>query len=232
MDFFNKVASDDSIKFFKKLKELGHIDNCGYITEKNIYNEFDKNKIVFLKIAWMNEYDGIKENDKPANGGEFVNRNEEAGECFNFRNVNNIAYGYVNRYKKGKEQKSNINRICENNNGLFLENILAVFVATPPHPKNGSYIVGWYKHATFYKEAVYNSIKERECLPYSVTTSFNNAVLLPVDERFNFFKIPTTREENKKYGSVMKKTQIWYANEKVKNEVLEKIIKYKMEVIL
>ncbi len=79
MDFFNNVASDDSIKFFKKLEELGHIDNFGYIRKNNIYNESEKNKIVFLKIAWMNEYDGIRENDKPVNGGEFVKKNEEAG---------------------------------------------------------------------------------------------------------------------------------------------------------
>lgn len=44
----------------------------------------DRNKIVFCNIAWMKDYAGVTDDDKPRNGGKFVEVNGTACESLNF----------------------------------------------------------------------------------------------------------------------------------------------------
>lgn len=44
-------------------------------------------KVLFCNIAWMNRYQGISKDDKPQNGGKWINENNEAYEEFNFNPI-------------------------------------------------------------------------------------------------------------------------------------------------
>ena len=74
----------------------------------------------------------------------------------------------------------------------YIDGILIIFTAT--HRDGGTYIVGWYKDATFYKDYQHTKLEERrfrnEYIGYYAVTNVGNATLLSVDERFSFPMIP------------------------------------------
>jgi hypothetical protein len=51
--------------------------------------------IIFLRVTWMERYQGKPEVDKPVGGGRFVEENRYAHEMFNFDAVEGAVYGYV-----------------------------------------------------------------------------------------------------------------------------------------
>ena len=53
---------------------------------------------IFCEVAWMKYYNGVTENDKPRNGGKFIDENGEGGEVDNFTPYNHKFYGYVMHY--------------------------------------------------------------------------------------------------------------------------------------
>ena len=92
--------------------------------------------IIFLNIAYMTYYDGISENDKPINGGKWVNENSSAHESHNFSvitfddNEKKYCLGYV----QTKSDKINLKRIhgCKAvNDDYQAEGIIVVWCATP-----------------------------------------------------------------------------------------------------
>lgn len=65
-------------------------------------------RVLFCNIAWMKYYNGITDDDKPANGGSWVKENENATECLNFAPCNDGTYcGYVST----KSNRGNVNQL-------------------------------------------------------------------------------------------------------------------------
>lgn len=94
-------------------------------------------KIIFCNIAWMKKYRGMTEDDKPVNGGKFVNETGTAYECYNFFPVNHFCYGYF----QNNGQQLNLKRIDKNiGNSEVVQDVTVVWVANRK-------IVGWYEKA-------------------------------------------------------------------------------------
>ena len=179
--------------------------------------------IIFLRIGWMEHYRGL-DGDAIAGGGAYVKKHGYGGEIFNFQPFNGSVYGFV--HPPGPCIK--INRLGAANADDRVTGVLAVWVAS--HPENGgSYIVGWYANATVYREwqapppgANRHNSDADEDIGYNVAALYDNAVLLPSDERL--FRIPNARWEPP-FG--MGQTNIWYADEdrddvrQFKQQVLE-----------
>lgn len=51
-------------------------------------------KILFLRVAWMNSYQG-RHNDIPKGGGWWVTENKDGGEVANFYKIRDRFYGYA-----------------------------------------------------------------------------------------------------------------------------------------
>ena len=106
---------------------------------------------IFCEVAWMKYYDGITEDDKPINGGKFINENGAGGEVFNFSPYNHKCYGFVMHY--GNEmhlEKLDTDRALRHSPKL--EDVTVIWVASNG---SGSRIVGWYEHAVMYRDWQY-----------------------------------------------------------------------------
>ena len=57
-----------------------------------------KKKVVFCEVAWMKQYRGVTDDDKPMNGGKYIEENGDGGEVYNFKPCNRKCYGYVMHY--------------------------------------------------------------------------------------------------------------------------------------
>lgn len=106
------------------------------------------NKMVFLNVTWMEKYEGLKGVDKQiSGGGSYVDKYRYGHEIFNFKNINNKVYGYAQ-----PRGSNNLVRLGGKPKDFFVKNILSIFTAT--HKTGGTYVVGRYKNATFYR--IYN----------------------------------------------------------------------------
>lgn len=52
-----------------------------------------KHNFFFVRIAWMNYYQGVK-NDIPKGAGSYVKENQNGGEVYNFKEISGKYYGY------------------------------------------------------------------------------------------------------------------------------------------
>ncbi len=117
-------------------------------------------------------------------------------------------------------------RLGATNNADFVKNILIVFTA--PYIDGGTYIIGWYKNATFFKNYQSSDLLERkfrdEIKRYITMADVEDTTLLSIDERFSFPSIP------RRVKGGMGQSNIWYADSpemvKFKNEVQEYIENY------
>jgi tetratricopeptide (TPR) repeat protein len=143
--------------------------------------------VLFCKIPWMKYYNGITDEDKPKNGGNYIKEN--GGECYTFQDYNGKCYGSIMLYgdmnleSYFKEDKKNDD---------FLKDILVVWVATDD--RNETRIVGWYKNATIYrKEQFVESFTNEEFnLYYSIYALAKDCYLLPEEQRI--FPIQSTEQ--------------------------------------
>ena len=106
-------------------------------------------RILFANIGWMTHYQGINKSDQIQGGGAYNNENKH--ETYNFKKViNGYCYGYV---EPPKDTYINLSRIDNsiNNELLSIEDVLVVWTATRPDI-GGTYIIGWYKHATVFRQ--------------------------------------------------------------------------------
>ncbi len=161
-------------------------------------------KILFLRTAWMKNYQGITNLDKPERGGKFIKENGWGGEIYNFKPFKGKMYGYV-RLPNGEDKKIKLSRLGEPDGDGYIKNINVVWVATAP--EGGIYITGWYKNATVYSEVQHPStdsnrkyIKETGTgqINYRVVADEKNCRCVPIDERT--FKIKGIGHSN-----------VWYA---------------------
>lgn len=176
--------------------------------------------ILFCNIAWMKYYNGVTKEDKPINGGSYVDENGYAYECFNFRDYNGKCYGFVEmkgdmalelHYKDVKKHQS------------FIKDVLVIWVAT--NDKNETRIVGWYKNATVYRqEQCIQSFVDKEWdLFYRIEALAKDCYLVPEEQR----TFPIQRAAQTGKGTGMGRSSIWYGDsEFAKTKLIPKIIEY------
>lgn len=181
--------------------------------------------MVFLNVSWMERYEGKVGNDtEMRGGGTFVDKNGFGHEMFNFKKIDGKVFGYVQRLN----EKMDLKKLGASQNDEFVDNVLVVFTAK--HVKGGTYIVGWYKNATVFREQQNKRNEERkykdQYFGYYAETDAENATLLSVDERFSFPKVPRSIKGG------MGQSNVWYADADLpltvqfKNAVLEHIERY------
>ena len=166
--------------------------------------------MIFLRIGWMNRYQGQTGSDQIRGGGAFVEQHGFGHEIFNFQPSEGRVYGYVQPPGSGYNQPHGpaigIHRLGAGDADEFMSGVLVIWVATSP--QGGSYIVGWYANATVYRNwqpppANANRRYGGVDFGYYVTALSDDAVLLPPDERL--FEVP--RGEGG-----MGQSNVWYAD--------------------
>jgi hypothetical protein len=167
-------------------------------------------RMVFLRVGWMNHYQGITGGDTISSGGAYVAEHGFGHEIFNYQPFHNVVYGYVQppgRKDQWKAAKINLTRLGALADDTSVSGVLAVWVATSP--SGGAFVVGWYRNATIYGDwqsppsGSARRHADADC-GYYITASSENAILLPPDERV--FSIP------QKGKGAFGQSNIWYAD--------------------
>ena len=174
-------------------------------------------KIIFCNIAWMKNYRGITEDDKPVNGGKFVNENGTGYECYNFFPVNHFCYGYF----RPPGQQLSLERIDKNiGKSEVVHDVTVVWVANRK-------IVGWYDNAEVFKywqsfnEPEFD--KNHEWWDHWCKAREENVHLVSPGERI--FSVPSAATNGT--GKGMGQSNIWYADsEWAKENFLPAVEKY------
>lgn len=149
-------------------------------------------------------------------------------EIYNFKSFQGYMYGYSGtRIKNGIHGTKNIKNLGALKNQISVEGILIIWVST--NPSGGSYIIGWYKNATLFKEyqqPPMNSLRyyNNEPIGYYAKARENDCVLLSLDNRV--FKIP--RHTKGGFGQ----SNSWYASDPIIKPFVEKVLKYVYEGVL
>ena len=177
-------------------------------------------RVLFCNIAWMKNYDGISQNDKPVNGGKFIDENEEGAEIYNFTIYNDDnLHGFVaTKSNRGKQNQLHIERIeGVSEDADKADNVLVIWVAKDP-ARSKSYIVGWYKNATVYRNYYYDG----DGCPKNICANAKDCVLLPMNKRQKI--VPRAGKDGYTYG--LGSANVWFgkkedskANEYIKNMV-------------
>lgn len=168
-------------------------------------------RILFCKIAWMNDYDG-RDNDKPIGGGKWVEENEDAVERENFSIYDDDTYcGYVStKSTNGNDRQiriENFQGITKNEN--IVKNVLVIWVAQNPDDKKHK-IVGWYKNATVYRWYEFDSNGR----PFNCEANSCDCILIPTEKRE--FIVPQSKINPERFG--MGSSQFWYGTGRKDNE--------------
>lgn len=177
-------------------------------------------KVVFCEIAWMKYYRGISEDDKPMNGGKFIDENEDGGEVLNFFPCNHKCYGYVMHY--GDELHiERYDKILKSFDEV--SDMTVVWVASDG---NRCKITGWYEHATMYRHwkgyyvPAYLGGRYND---YNFVADEKDCYLIDADKRS--FIVPRAPQTGK--GRGMGQSQVWYADsEYAQNEFIPKVLAY------
>jgi P4 family phage/plasmid primase-like protien len=178
--------------------------------------------MIFLNTAWMERYEGLLGNDKEIHGGgSYVEEYGYGHEIFNFKKISGKVYGYAQ-----PSGYNNLQRLGASEDDEFIDDVLVIFTAT--HKNGGTYIVGWYKNARFFKDYQNTNLSERkfrnEYIGYYAVANADNATLLSIDERFSFPIIP------RRVKGGMGQSNVWYADSPemvdFKKEVLRHIERY------
>jgi hypothetical protein len=167
--------------------------------------------VVFLRVGWMDRYEGIAGGDTISGGGSYIAEHGFGHEIFNYLPFRNKVYGFVQARgpkRNPADGKINLFRLGAEANDESVSGVLAVWVATAPSA--GAFVVGWYRNATVYgtrQPPPAGSARRHadEDIGYYVTASRKDAVLLPPDERV--FSIP--QKGKGEFGQ----SNIWYADD-------------------
>ncbi len=170
-------------------------------------------KIIFANIGWMISYNGQNLSDQIFGGGSYSDADKH--EAFNFQDLNRKCYGYV----QAKYDTINLSRIDSTveDNSQKIEDVLVIWFA-PNKILGGSWIVGWYRHATVYRNYKSSRSEARNKYGYYFVAKQEDCILLPVDERT--MQIPRQR---KYYPG---RSNIWYADAPEVRAFRNKIVSY------
>ena len=160
-------------------------------------------RILFANIGWMIHYRGQSSNDTISGGGSY--RDDDKHEAYNFSNLNGWCYGYVQPVRWGT---INLSRIDANIDKFEekIDDVLVIWTARRPDV-GGTFIVGWYKHATVYKTWQEINAAERNCYDFIIKAKAKDCTLLSVDDRC--FQIPRANQGGKGW---MGQSNVWYAD--------------------
>lgn len=171
------------------------------------------NSIIFFNIGWMDFYQGIQ-NDSITGGGKHVQTTGWGHEILNFKKYRNKNYGNVRVSGQIKLHKLGANKEDDQ-----IDGVTVVWTATDP-VSSGTYIIGWYKNATVYKEEQKppessNRFYGDERVIYRTVAKMDDCTLLPRDERV--VRIPRGK-------GGMGQSNIWYADNNP--SLVKSILKY------
>ncbi|WP_235829608.1 hypothetical protein [Clostridium nigeriense] len=185
-------------------------------------------KILFCNIAWMKNYRGINEEDKPINGGKWVEENNKAHEEYNFDPINIIGeddmycLGFVETKSTNRKDSNQLHIEKINNSNLIsseesVDDVLVIWCAKSDYSDFTS-IVGWYNNATVFRN--YNTMKFENGYEqyYNIYAKAKDCVLLPVNlrARRTLWYVPRTGKKNSpSYG--FGQSNVWFANDSSKN---------------
>ena len=198
---------------------------AGFLIKYFFYYGDTKMRILFCNIGWMEKYQGLTDNDQISGGGSFVSEKGMGHEVCNFHSTNERVYGYV---QPANDRSISLERIDENNQNNFLDNVLVIWLATRPKGLGGhTVIVGWYKNATVFKEfqhfkKIPNLQKENGISRYLIEAAAKDAVLLPVDART--FIIPRANTNPDQGG--IGQSNIWYADQEKNLTIIHNVIEF------
>jgi hypothetical protein len=188
----------------------------------------DRNRMVFFNTAYMREYKGQWQIDRPINGGSFISQNGWGGEVFNFQPYKGTMYGYVEPgvvvAGGSQRRKINISRLGRApgiKNLPYVSGVLVIWVARPPR-SDESVMVGWYENATVYRESQKFLADPGRILPYGSYEHF--AVAKESDYRL----LPEGRRTlNIPRGAgAFGRSNIWYADSPLGKEIKNRVINF------
>ena len=169
--------------------------------------------VVFLRVGWMDRYEGITGGDTISGGGAYVAEHGFGHEVLNYLPFRNRVFGFVQA--RGSRDnltdgKINLSRLGAAASDESVSGVLAVWVATSP--SGGAFVVGWYRNATVYGARQLPPVGSGrrhadEDIGYYVTAKRKDAVLLPEVERV--FPIP--QKGKGEFGQ----SNIWYADDPI-----------------
>lgn len=194
-------------------------------------------RIVFFNIAWMRKYIGNEDgNDTPLNGGEYVQMTGDAHEKYNFFPIkfsDDNCFYCLGFYETKSHNGKTVNQMhIENIDGCELckkedsvEDVLVVYCAKHP-THNFTTVVGWYKHATVYRNYQTVQFSEDDFQDYNAIAKASDCVLLPTSARSKKLQWQVPRKSlgwNFGFG----RANVWYASECDKNldAYLDKLVK-------
>ena len=215
------VSEDHILHFHKGGKTFNiksYLNHSKFKVEGYPVTEKQRERILFANIGWMISYRGQSISDKISGGGSYSDVDKH--EAFNFKDLNGKCYGYL----QPASDCIDLQRIDSSlqHDEESLDDVTVVWFATNP-VVGGSWIVGWYKHATVFRECQKSKASQRNGYGYYAMADLCDCTLLPVDERV--MKIP---RQIKNYPG---RSNIWYADAKeiepFKAEILDYINAYK-----
>ncbi|MBE5899656.1 MAG: hypothetical protein E7279_08650 [Lachnospiraceae bacterium] len=103
-------------------------------------------RVLYCRVGWQKFYEGYTD-DKPIGGGGY-NVYNIGHESFNFKEYDGKYYGFVQANGNIAIEKID-NSLSKNDE--YIEDVLIVWCSKNPE-KGGTFIVGWYKNATVYRE--------------------------------------------------------------------------------
>ncbi len=200
-------------------------------------------KVLFCNIAWMDYYKGVMDGiDIPKNGGSFVAETMDAHEAYNFEAValteedgypvGEYCLGFVEtKTTNGKDRNQlKIEKIagCELcKNEAQVDDVLVIYCAKfPDSSVQETYVVGWYKHATVYRNYETLSFSDGNdgvfYQDYNAIALKENCVLLPRSaRRKTMWKVPR-KNNGVSYG--FGQANVWFASGREENENLDKFL--------
>ena len=177
-------------------------------------------RVIFCNIAYMSNYCGVTEIDKPQNGGKYIEENEDGGECYNFLDYNGKCYGYFMHHG----EQVHIERIeGVSASDDFAEDVTVIWTAKSPII-NGTVIVGWYRNADVFREWQFiNGYRLGISRNFNIVADSCNCRLLPEYRRT--FEIP--RASKSGAGKGIGQSAIWFAeSEESKNGIVADVLSY------
>lgn len=182
--------------------------------------------VVFVRVADMKYYQGITDQDRPVNGGSYVNNTGLAHECYNFAPV--IQSGEDYEKCLGYFMMIGGNGVCQ----LHIENIpgcealkheeaaygvTVIFVSKAVSSKSMR-VVGFYKDAIAYRFPHHMEFEDNYCQEYLFEARKENCVLLPYSERFSSSQwyVPASTSKYAEFG--FGRSHVWFAGSKGASE--------------
>jgi hypothetical protein len=154
-------------------------------------------RILFVNIGWMEKYAGLSKKDRLTGGHSYLKKHGFGHEPWNFAPLRGNVYGYVPRAPKIRLQN-----LGASTRDSMLNDVTVVWIARRPGSRQ-TYIIGWYKHATVYREYFLKRRAQDFNVECQIQARAQDATLLPVDRRL--FHIPTM----KKKGN-LGQSSLWY----------------------